>query len=102
MNVKLTATQTIVIKTAAARPDGNIEPLPTNLRGGAKTAVIDGLLARDLIAKFQNPDHVAYYLTDVAYAAVGRKCKVPAPVLPRTQRSRPPCPPQRPRGRKIN
>ncbi len=82
MNVKLTATQTIVLNAAAARPDSNIEPLPTNLRGGAKTAVIDGLLARVLITKFQHPDHVAYYLTDVAYAAVGRKRKVPAPVTP--------------------
>ena len=80
MNAKLTATQTAIIKTAAARPDGNIEPLPSNLRGGARTAVIDGLLARNLIAKFQHPDHVVYYLTDAAYAAVGCKCKVPAPV----------------------
>lgn len=79
---KLTATQTTVIKAAAARPDGNIEPLPTNLRGGAKTAVIEGLLARDLITKFQHPDHIEYYLTDAAYAAVGRKRKVPAPVTP--------------------
>lgn len=37
MNIKLTATQTTVIKTAAARPDGKIEPLPTNLRGGERT-----------------------------------------------------------------
>jgi hypothetical protein len=81
MNTKLTATQTAVIKAATARPDGNIEPLPTNLRGGAKTAVIDGLLARDLITKFQHPDHVGYYLTDAAYAAVGRKRKLPAPVI---------------------
>jgi hypothetical protein len=44
---KLTDTQTAILKTAAARPDGNIEPLPTNLRGGARTAVIDGL-AREL------------------------------------------------------
>ena len=82
MNTKLTATQTAVIKAATARPDGNIEPLPTNLRGGAKTAVIDGLLARDLITKFQHPDHVEYYLTDAAYAAVGSKRKLPAPVTP--------------------
>ena len=82
MNAKLTATQTTVIKAAAARPDGNIEPLPTNLRGGAKTAVIDGLLARDLITKFQHPDHVVHHLTDAAHAAVGRKRKVPAPVTP--------------------
>ena len=82
MNVKLTATQTTVIKAAAARPDGKIEPLPSNLRGGAKTAVIDGLLSRALIAKFQHPDHVEYHLTDSAYAAVGRKRKEPAPVTP--------------------
>ncbi len=82
MNVKLTATQTTVIKAAAARPDGNIEPLPTNLRGGAKTAVIDGLLSRDLITKFQHPDRAEYYLTDAAYEAVGRKRKLPAPVTP--------------------
>ena len=82
MNVKRTDTQTTVLKAAAARPDGNIEPLPSNLRGGAKTAVIGGLLARDLITKFQHSDHVEYYLTDAAYAAVGRKRKVPAPVTP--------------------
>ncbi|HMT79608.1 MAG TPA: DUF3489 domain-containing protein [Azonexus sp.] len=82
MNVKLTATQTTILKTAAARPDGNIEPLPTNLRGGARAKVIEGLLARDLISKFQHPDHVEYYLTDAAYAAVGRKRKIPAPVTP--------------------
>ena len=82
MNAKLTATQTTVIKTAAARPDGNIEPLPTNLRGGARAKVIEGLLARDLISNFQHPDHVEYYLTDAAYAAVGRKRKIPAPVTP--------------------
>ena len=80
MNVKLTATQTTVVKAAADRPDGNIEPLPTNLRGGAKTTVINGLLARDLITKFQYLDHAEYHLTDAGYAAVGRKRKVPAPV----------------------
>jgi hypothetical protein len=82
MNVKRTDTQTTVIKAAAARPDGNIEPLPSNLRGGAKTAVIGGLLARELITQFQYPDHVGYYLTNAAYAAVGCKRKVPAPVTP--------------------
>ena len=82
MNDKLTNTQAAILKAAAARPDGNIEPLPTNLRGGAKTAVIEGLLSRDLITKFQYPDHVEYYLTDAAYTAAGRKRKIPAPVTP--------------------
>ena len=82
VQAKLTDTQTALLKAAASRPDGNIEPLPSTLRGGAKTAVIDGLLARDLITKFQHPDHVEYYLTDAAYAAVRRKRKLPAPVTP--------------------
>ena len=82
MNVKLTSTQTAVIKAAADRTDGNIEPLPSNLRGGARTVVIEGLLARDLITKFQYPNHVEYRLTDAAYAAVGSKRKLPAPITP--------------------
>ena len=76
MNVKLTATQTTVIKAAAARPDGNIEPLPTNLRGGAKTAVIDGLLARGLIAESEGK----HLLTDAGYAAVGKRSPIPKDV----------------------
>ena len=50
MNVKLTATQTTALKAAANRRDGNIEPLPATLRGGARTKVIEGLLARGLAA----------------------------------------------------
>ena len=76
MNAKLTATQTTVIKAAAARPDGNIEPLPTNLRGGARTAVIDGLLARGLIAESEG----SHLLTDAGYAAVGKRSPIPKDV----------------------
>jgi hypothetical protein len=70
---KLTDTQTTILKTAAARPDGNIEPLPTNLRGGARTAVIDGLLARGLVADADGH----HLLTDAGYAAVGKRRPVP-------------------------
>jgi len=80
--IKLTATQREVLKLATYRPDGNIEPLPPNLRGSARSKVIEGLLARELISKFHYPDHVEYYATDAGYAAVGRKRKVPAPVTP--------------------
>ena len=73
MNAKLTTTQAAILKAAAARPDGNIEPLPTNLRGGAKTAVIDGLLARGLIAESEG----SHLLTDAGYAAVGKQRPVP-------------------------
>ena len=69
MNAKLTTTQAAILKAAAARPDGSIEPLPTNLRGGARTAVIDGLLARGLIAESEG----CHLLTDAGYAAVGKR-----------------------------
>lgn len=69
MNVKLTATQTTILKAAASRAGGNIEPLPATLRGGARTKVIEGLLARELIA-CQNGQ---YFLADAGYAAVGRQ-----------------------------
>jgi hypothetical protein len=66
---KLTATQTTALKSAAGRPDGNIEPLPATLRGGARAKVIEGLLARGLIAD-ANGHHL---LTDAGYAAVGKR-----------------------------
>jgi hypothetical protein len=74
--LKLTSTQTIVIEAAAERIDGNIEPLPSKLRGGARTAVIDGLLAKGLVSH----DDDNYLLTDVGYAAAGRKRPAPKDV----------------------
>lgn len=82
MNAKLTHTQTAILNAAARRPDGNIEPLPPTLRGGARTKVIEGLLARELITKFHYPDRIEYYLTDSGFAAIGHKRKLPAPTAP--------------------
>ncbi len=65
---KLTDTQTAVLNAAANRHDGNIEPLPPNLRGGARTKVIEGLLARGLIADTDG----RHLLTDAGYTAVGK------------------------------
>lgn len=73
MNAKLTETQTAILKAAASRPDGNIEPLPPNVRGGARAKVIEGLLARELILE-ANGHHL---LTDAGYAAVGKRRPVP-------------------------
>jgi len=73
MNAKLTDTQTAILKAAASRLDGNIEPLPTTLRGGARAKVIDGLLARALIVDANG----CYRLTDTGYAAVGKRRAVP-------------------------
>lgn len=66
---KLTGTQTVIIKAATARPDGNIEPLTATLRGGARTKVIEALTVRGLIADADGQ----YLLTDAGYAAVGKR-----------------------------
>lgn len=70
---KLTDTQTAILKAAAGRPDGNIEPLPPNLRGGARTKVIDGLLARWLVFDADG----RHLLTDAGYDAVGKRRPAP-------------------------
>lgn len=66
---KLTNTQTAILKTATGRPDGNIEPLPATLRGGARAKVIEGLLARGLIVDADGHQ----LLTDAGYAAAGKQ-----------------------------
>ena len=73
---KLTDTQTAILKAAAGRADGNIEPLPPTLRGGARAKVIEGLLARGLIVDADG-NHL---LTDAGYAAVGNRRPVPKDV----------------------
>ena len=70
---KLTDTQTAILKAAAARPDGNIEPLPNNLRGGARAKVIEGLLTRCLVIDADG----RHLLTDAGYAAVGKRRPAP-------------------------
>ena len=70
---KLTETQIVILKAAAGRPDGNIEPLPTTLRGGARARVIDGLLARGLIVDADGH----HLVTDAGYAAVGKRRPAP-------------------------
>ncbi len=70
---KLTDTQTAILKAAAGHPNGNIEPLPTTLRGGARAKVIEGLLARGFITESEG----GHRLTDAGYAAVGKQHPIP-------------------------
>lgn len=65
---KLSDTQTTILKAAAKRPDGNIEPLPATLKGGARQKVIEGLAKRKLTVWQED----TWVLTDAGYAAVGR------------------------------
>ncbi|MBI5920942.1 MAG: DUF3489 domain-containing protein [Betaproteobacteria bacterium] len=86
-DIKLTDTQQKILSVAAYRMDGNIEPLPPNLRGGARVKVIDGLLTREMIQIVQKSSETFYCLTDVAYAALGRhKPAAAAPAKPETVR----------------
>jgi hypothetical protein len=68
-DIKPTTAQMSILMAAAGRADGAIEPLPDNLRGGARTQVIKGLLAKGFIVE-SNGHHV---LTDAGYAAVGKR-----------------------------
>ncbi len=74
--IKLTDTQAAVLKAAASRHDGNIEPLPPTLRGGARTKVIEGLLAKGLVIGADGH----HLLTDAGYAAIGKRRSVPKSV----------------------
>jgi len=70
---KLTDTQAAILKAAAGRANGNIEPLPPNLRGGARAKVIEGLFARGLIVDADGH----HLLTNAGYAAVGKRRSAP-------------------------
>lgn len=72
---KLSDTQTTILKAAAKRRDGNIEPLPATLKGGARQKVIEGLAKRQLTVWQED----VWVLTDAGYAAVGRKRTQVAP-----------------------
>ena len=77
VRAKLTDTQTAALKAAASRPeDGNIEPLPPTLRGGARTKVIDDLLAREPIVDTDGSN----LITDAGYAAVSKHRPIPKDV----------------------
>jgi hypothetical protein len=73
MNAKLTDTQTTILKAAAGRAGGNIEPLPNNLRGGARAKVLSALLQRGWI----EPGDGGHLLTDAGYAAIGQQRPAP-------------------------
>ncbi|MBK7355000.1 hypothetical protein [Propionivibrio sp.] len=50
-DIKPTATQMSILVAAARRPTGEIEPLPDNLRGGARVQVVKGLLAKGFVVE---------------------------------------------------
>lgn len=72
-DTKPSITQVSILVAAACRPNAEIEPLPNNLRGGARVQVVKGLLAKGFIVE-SDGHHV---LTDAGYAVVGKRRPVP-------------------------
>lgn len=68
MTTQLTETQTAVITAAADQPAGRITWFPDNVKGGARTKVLQGLVARGLAKAVGD----GYRLTAAGYAALGR------------------------------
>jgi len=65
---KLTPTQEAILKAAATRPDGNIEPLPDNVTPGVRQRVIDGMLSRALVMRFPGGIH---RISSYGYQCIG-------------------------------
>jgi len=66
---KLTETKKAVLATAANRPDGSIQPLPEQIKGGAAMKVIAGLTNLDLITDTTGNND--WQINDQGYRAIG-------------------------------
>ena len=71
--LKLSPAQSLLLRTAARRPDGRVIP-PDTLRGGARVKVLTALLQRGWI----EPADSGHALTDAGYAAIGQQRPVPS------------------------
>ena len=78
--IKLTTTQETVLKAAAERSDGTINPLPKNLKGGAALKVITALEKKGMIydAKI-TPPYATWLITEDGYRAIGQEPPKPEP-----------------------
>ena len=70
--LKLSPAQSLLLRTAARRPDGRVIP-PDTLRGGARVKVLTSLLQRGWI----EPADDGHVTTDAGYAAIGQQRPMP-------------------------
>lgn len=70
--LKLSPAQSLLLRTAARRPDGRVIP-PGTLRGGARAKVLTSLLQRGWI----EPADDGHVMTDAGYAAIGQQRPMP-------------------------
>jgi hypothetical protein len=64
---QLTPTQETILKAAATRPGGDIEPLPATINAGLRPRVIQGLLSRGLIDERDG----GHRISEAGFAAIG-------------------------------
>lgn len=69
---KLSPAQSLLLRTAARRPDGRVIP-PDTLRGGARVKVLTSLLQRGWI----EPADDGHVMTGAGYAALGQQRPMP-------------------------
>lgn len=70
--LKLSPAQSLLLRTAARRPDGRVIP-PDTLHGGARVKVLTALLQRGWI----EPTDDGHQMTDAGYAAIGQQRPMP-------------------------
>jgi len=73
-NIKLTDTQRQVLEHAADHPDGLVTWFPDNVKGGARTKVIDGLFNKALITSIGIHE---CFITPKGYEALRRADPLP-------------------------
>lgn len=78
-HIKLTDTQRQVLDHAADHPNGLVTWFPDNVKGGARTKVIDGLFNKALITSIGIHD---CFITPEGYHALGRSRPLPPSVSP--------------------
>lgn len=67
MTMQLSPTQQQILSHAAVHTDGKLLWFPENIKGGARTKVIESLSKRGLI----NPDQTDWFVSEQGYAALG-------------------------------
>jgi len=74
---KLSTTQEKILKIAANREDGAIQPLPDNIKGGAAKKVINSLKSKGFADYQDSNEDLPITITEAGYQAVG--LEPPAP-----------------------
>ncbi len=95
--IQLTPAQHAILAYAIEHTGGKIEWFPDNIKGGARTKVLEGLFNKALITRTA-PIGSSPPRATMPWGALGRR----RPPFTPTPRSRPPCRPQRLTGRKKN